>query len=102
MLEGAWKASAAAERDLWQGLAQIAVGLTHLERGNGRGAATLLRRGAGRITAYVDAAPYDIDVSGVIAYADGLAAAVDSGDLPPATRTRLQLTFGAAPGREGP
>ena len=25
-----------AERDLWQGLAQIAVGLTHAQRGNGR------------------------------------------------------------------
>ena len=45
VLEGTWKAAPAAERDLWQGLAQLAVGLTHRARGNAAGAATLLRRG---------------------------------------------------------
>ena len=43
VLEGTWKAAPRAERDLWQGLAQLAVGLTHRERGNATGAATLLR-----------------------------------------------------------
>ena len=33
VLEGTWKAAPAPERDLWQGLAQLAVGLTHLRRG---------------------------------------------------------------------
>ena len=32
VLEGTWKAAPAAERDLWQGLAQLAVGLTHRAR----------------------------------------------------------------------
>ena len=34
VLEGTWKAAPDAERDLWQGLAQLAVGLTHRARGN--------------------------------------------------------------------
>src|SRR4051812_45761110 len=45
VLEGTWKAAPPEERDLWQGLAQLAVGLTHLRRGNHAGATTLLRRG---------------------------------------------------------
>ena len=50
VLEASWKSAPAAERDLWQGLAQVAVGLTHAQRGNPRGAAALLRRGAGRVS----------------------------------------------------
>src|SRR4051812_7649149 len=52
VLEGTWKAAPDRERDLWQGLAQLAVGLTHLARGNPTGAVTLLRRGAARIAPY--------------------------------------------------
>src|SRR4051812_13227119 len=49
VLEAAWKTGPPDERDLWQGLAQVAVGLTHARRGNARGAVTLLRRGTERI-----------------------------------------------------
>ena len=56
VLEASWKSAPPDERDLWQGLAQIAVGLTHAHRGNARGAVTLLRRGADRVRAYRDAA----------------------------------------------
>jgi hypothetical protein len=56
VLEAAWKTGRPAERDLWQGLAQIAVGLTHAHRGNARGAVTLLRRGAQRVRGYAAAA----------------------------------------------
>jgi hypothetical protein len=52
VLEAAWKFGPAAERDLWQGLAQIAVGLTHARRGNARGAVALLSRGAERVRGY--------------------------------------------------
>jgi hypothetical protein len=52
VLEASWKAAPAAERDLWQGLAQMAVGLTHARRGNAAGAAALLRRGADRVSRY--------------------------------------------------
>ena len=61
MLEASWKAAPAAERDLWQGLAQIAVGLTHAQRGNAHGAAALLRRGGRRLGDYAGSAPYGID-----------------------------------------
>ena len=39
VLEARWKAAPEQERDLWQGLAQICVGLTHALRGNDVGAA---------------------------------------------------------------
>lgn len=55
VLEARWKTGPSGERDLWQGLAQICVGLTHLQRGNLRGAAALLDRGAGRVAGYRDA-----------------------------------------------
>jgi hypothetical protein len=57
VFEGRWKCAPEKERDLWQGLAQICVGLTHLQRGNGRGAVTLFARGAARVQSYGD--PYD-------------------------------------------
>lgn len=65
VLEAAWKAAPPADRDLWQGLAQIAVGLTHALRGNARGAVTLLRRGTDRLSGYPAAGPHDIDVAGL-------------------------------------
>jgi hypothetical protein len=73
VLEGTWKAAPAAERDLWQGLAQLAVGLTHRARGNATGASTLLQRGAARIEPYAGAPPYGIDVTGLVATARSLA-----------------------------
>ncbi|HUJ07205.1 MAG TPA: DUF309 domain-containing protein [Streptosporangiaceae bacterium] len=52
VLEAAWKSAPAAEREVWRGLAQMAVGLTHALRGNSRGAVTLLRRGAAAVGSY--------------------------------------------------
>jgi uncharacterized protein len=49
VFEAAWKSSSGPERELWRGLAQIAVGLTHARRGNASGAVALLRRGAERV-----------------------------------------------------
>ncbi len=60
IFEGRWKCCPPAERELWQGLAQICVGLTHLQRGNDRGAEALLERGAGRLASIGDR-PYGID-----------------------------------------
>ena len=56
--EAAWKAAVPAERPLWQGLAQICVGLTHLQRGNPAGMTRLLQRGAGTLEEYTGSA-YD-------------------------------------------
>jgi uncharacterized protein len=85
VLEGTWKAAPAAERDLWQGLAQLAVGLTHRARGNPTGASALLLRGAGRIEPYAGAPPYGIDVTGLVATARTLAAEPTVDGEPPRT-----------------
>jgi predicted metal-dependent hydrolase len=58
VLEASWKHGPPQERDLWQGLAQVAVGLTHAHRGNARGAVVLLRGGSQRVRAYQPAATH--------------------------------------------
>ncbi len=77
VLEATWKSAPDGERDLWQGLAQLAVGLTHALRGNDVGAAVLLRRGAGRISGYADGPPHGIDVAGLLDWARTLAGQLD-------------------------
>ena len=83
VLEGTWKAAPPDERDLWQGLAQLAVGLTHRARGNQHGARTLLLRGAARIERYAGAPPYGIDVPGLLGSATALADEPLETDEPP-------------------
>ncbi len=87
VLEAAWKSGPPPERDLWQGLAQIAVGLTHARRGNARGAVTLLRRGVLRVRAYADRAqegdgweygrPFGINLESFLAVSQELAARIE-------------------------
>ncbi|MEU9503837.1 DUF309 domain-containing protein [Streptomyces sp. NPDC048196] len=69
VLEDAWKAAPEAERELWRGLAQLAVGLTHAARGNAVGGTALLDRGAAALAPYAAAAPHGIDVAGLLAWA---------------------------------
>ena len=89
VLEGTWKAAPRDERDLWQGLAQLAVGLTHRARGNALGAARLLERGADRVAGYGTDPPYGIDVAGLVADARRIAAEPATDGEPPRT---LRLT----------
>jgi len=65
VLEAVWKTAPAGERDFWQGLAQLAVGLTHAQRGNLVGARALLRRGTQRLAPYEAAPPHGVDVAGL-------------------------------------
>jgi uncharacterized protein len=81
VLEGTWKDTTGAERALWQGLAQLAVGLTHAQRGNATGAAALLDRGAERIAPFSAEPPHGIDVAGLVARATELAERIRAGDL---------------------
>jgi hypothetical protein len=97
VLEASWKAAPAAERDLWQGLAQIAVGLTHARRGNARGAVALLRRGGQRVSGYTSAAPHGIDAAAVCLAASELADRIDSVGL--AAIGPELITVRVAPGR---
>lgn len=82
VLEGAWKSCPAGERLLWQGLAQLAVGITHVQRGNTKGAVTLLERAAERIGYHDGPAPYGIDATGLMSYADKLIAELQRGAHP--------------------
>jgi len=79
VFEDAWKTGPADEQDLWKGLAQLAVGLTHVARGNPVGATTLLRRGAEYILEFSDAPPHGIDVEGLRLWANDLADDVANG-----------------------
>lgn len=69
VFEDAWKTSDGPERELWKGLAQVAVGVTHAARGNEKGAASLLSRGADAIEPFAAAPPFGIDVAGVVTWA---------------------------------
>ena len=71
VLEAAWKNGPDDERMLWKGLAQLAVGITHVQRGNGKGAVTVLRRASAGL-ALGGTPPYDIDIAGLVDYADAL------------------------------
>ncbi len=82
VLEDAWKTGPAGQRDLWRGLAQLAVGLTHAARGNRKGARTLLDRGARSLATATSAArALGVDDEGLTAWAGRLAAAT-RGDGP--------------------
>jgi hypothetical protein len=90
VLEDAWKSAPDGERQLWRGLAQLAVGLTHAARGNRRGAATLLDRGAGNVEPYAADPPHGIDVPGLVAWARARAAAAAAGADVDLTAPRLR------------
>lgn len=67
VLEARWKAGPDDERDLWQGLAQLCVGLTHAARGNTVGGARLVDRGAGHLEQYASGGgpTYGVDLRAV-------------------------------------
>ncbi|MFZ1412923.1 MAG: DUF309 domain-containing protein [Micropruina sp.] len=76
VMEARWKACPDEERQLWQGLAQLCVGLTHAARGNDVGANRLIDRAAGRLAAYgAGGGPtYGLDLGVVVACVRGQAA----------------------------
>ncbi|HET8988910.1 MAG TPA: DUF309 domain-containing protein [Humibacillus sp.] len=69
VLEARWKAGPPEERDLWQGLAQLCVALTHAARGNRTGAERLAERAATRLAAYSATGrdTYGLDLDAVVA-----------------------------------
>jgi predicted metal-dependent hydrolase len=72
VLEAAWKSAPDKERGMWQGLAQLAVGITHVQRGNTAGAAGVLSRAADHLEQADRPAPHGIDVDGLIRHANAL------------------------------
>ena len=71
VLEARWKAGPPSERDLWQGLAQLCVGLTHAARGNSVGAERLTERAARHLDQYTAAGgpTYGLDLTAVLSWA---------------------------------
>jgi uncharacterized protein len=95
VFEAAWKSTPGPERELWRGLAQIAVGLTHARRGNARGAMALLRRGADRVAGFAGASS-EVDAGFVARQAAGLALRIEQHGLTgiPEADLRLRLRPG--------
>ncbi|HEY2194859.1 MAG TPA: DUF309 domain-containing protein [Actinomycetospora sp.] len=80
VLEGAWKSGRDDERPFWQGLAQLAVGLTHEQRGNRRGAVSLLRRGADNVAdGSAAGARHGVDAARLSAWGRSRADVLESG-----------------------
>lgn len=96
VLEAAWKNGPADEQPLWQGLTQLAVGITHAQRGNLKGATTLLRRASAHLAQANRPAPHAIDAAGLVDFADGLINELAGGfDIAP-SRLRPRLVVGRA------
>ena len=93
VLEASWKAAPGPERDFWQGLAQIAVGLTHAHRGNARGAVALLRRGAGRIRPYPVDGAHGVNTAAAVRAAEDLADQIERRGLAAVSPSGLSLRF---------
>jgi hypothetical protein len=69
VLEAVWKATTGPQRDMWQGLAQLAVAVTHDLRGNEAGAATLRQRAADHLRPYAGTRPHRVDVDALLGWA---------------------------------
>ena len=96
VLEASWKAAEPAERGLWKGLAQVAVGLTHAQRGNARGAVALLRRGAAAVGGYAGDCPHGIDAAGVASSARDLADRIERDGLAAMSPDQLLVRLSTA------
>jgi hypothetical protein len=94
VLEAAWKNGPAPERELWQGLAQLAVGVTHVQRGNVNGALALLARGAANLPAPSTPVPHHIDAAGLREFASDLISRLSAGERPVSVRLRLTTNHG--------
>jgi uncharacterized membrane-anchored protein len=94
VLEARWKASPEAERELWRGLAQLAVGVTHHQRGNRAGRVALLRRAALTLSPYAGQSPFGVAVDELRSWAETAAdtAGAATGSLPPMPPLRRRST----------
>jgi uncharacterized protein len=99
VLEAAWKNGPDDERMLWQGLAQLAVGITHAQRGNVKGATSLLRSASARLSHNDLPGRYTIDVGGLVDFADTLIDDLAAGVEVPPQRLRPCLVVVEAGGR---
>jgi hypothetical protein len=73
----------------------VAVGLTHAQRGNARGAVALLRRGGQRVAGYADGPPYAVEAAQVARFATELADLIERDGPAAATPARLRVSLRA-------
>jgi hypothetical protein len=92
VFEAAWKCGPDSELLLWRSLAQLAVGITHLQRGNVGGATALLRRAGDGLSRVNRPVPHAIDADGLIACAASLVDDLTVGSQIDPTRLRPRLT----------
>ena len=92
VLEAAWKNGPDDERGLWQGLAQLSVGITHVQRGNLTGAVTVLRRATAHLAEVDRPAFHSVDVVGLTVWADAVIVDLEAGAGIAAERLRPGLT----------
>lgn len=76
-LEHVWHAAPAADRDLWQGVIQVAVAGVHLQRGNASGATATFAKARRRLDAYPEV-HRGVRVAELRRFCDDAAAAIDA------------------------
>ena len=91
VFEAAWKTGPDTERPLWQSLAQLAVGITHIQRGNTGGATALLQRAGDGLSGVERPVPHAIDADGLTRYAGSLIDELAGGAEIAPTRLRPRL-----------
>ena len=91
VLEGVWKSVPDAELELWRALAQLAVGLTHAQRANARGAVALLDRAADGLRRWTGPAPAGLDPDELAGRAAELARRIETVGLVDLTAADLRL-----------
>jgi predicted metal-dependent hydrolase len=89
-LEAVWKASPEPERELWRSLAQLAVAVTHLERGNLRGSRELALRATTGLERYRANPLHGLDLDGLAAAGRRLVVEIDAGRVPLVPQLRLR------------
>jgi hypothetical protein len=85
VFEAVWK-STDVDRELWRGLAQLAVGVTHAQRGNATGSRALLLRSAESLQPWAGRTPYGLDIDGLRSWAERAARSVDEARRTPRLR----------------
>jgi uncharacterized protein len=92
VFEAVWKSVAPEDRWLWRSLAQLAVGITHVQRGNRAGAEALLRRAADGLDR--PDAPHGVDAAALATHALALADLLHAGGDPEPAALRPRLNNG--------
>ena len=81
VLERLWLAAEGLDRELYQGVLQVAVGLHHEARGNRKGAASMLAKGVSRL-APLAPSRLGVDVAGLLDDVRAFQAAPDARRAP--------------------